>query len=188
MGLRRHLANRAFAAVLCLGLAPGAGPAAAGPDELDALFARLKSPVLPEWQAVEQAIWDEWSKSGSPAMDLLLERGRAAMAAGDLEAAIAHFTALTDHAPGFPEGWNARATAFFMRGDYGLSLADIRMVLALEPRHFGALSGLGTILEEIGYPEQALAAWRAAQAIHPHSPGISEAIRRLERRLSGADL
>lgn len=186
MGIPRTLANRVVAALLALGL--GAGASSAGPEDLDALFARLKAPVLPEWQSVEQAIWAEWSKSGSPAMDLLLRRGREALSAGDLDAAIAHFTALTDHAPEFPEGWNARATAYFARGDYGPSLADIRMVLALEPRHFGALSGLGTILEEIGYPDKALSAWRAAQSIHPHSPGISEAIRRLERKVSGSNL
>ncbi len=186
MGILRTLANGVVAAVLALGL--GAGAAVSGPEELDALFARLKAPVLPEWRSVEEAIWAEWSKSGSPAMDLLLRRGREALAAGDHDAAIAHFTALTDHAPDFPEGWNARATAYFARGDYGPSLADIRMVLALEPRHFGALAGLGTILEEIGYPDEALAAWRAAQSIHPHSTGIGEAIRRLERKVSGSDL
>jgi tetratricopeptide (TPR) repeat protein len=110
------------------------------------------------------------------------------MQAGDTAAAIEHLTALTDHAPDFAEGWNARATAYFHAGLYGPSLADIQRTLALEPRHFGALSGLGLIFEELGRKEQALAAWRLAHAIHPHSPGINAAIERLEREVSGTDL
>lgn len=163
------------------------GARAADP-ELDRLFERLRQPELPEWQTVESEIWLAWSRSGSPAMDLLLERGREAMQAGDHAAAIEHLTALTDHAPDFPEGWNARATAYFQAGELGPSLADIRRTLMLEPRHFGALSGLGLILEELGENGRALEAWRAADAIHPHSPGIDQAIERLERQVSGTDL
>src|SRR5690606_3470319 len=96
-----------------------------------------------EWRLAEADILREWSKSGSPAMDLLLKRGREAMEAGDLKAAIEHLTALTDHAPEFAEGWNARATAYFLAGAFGPSVDDIRHTLALNPRHFGALAGLG---------------------------------------------
>ncbi len=164
------------------------GPAHAGEAELEGLFERLKQPDLSEWEAVEGEIWREWSRSGSPAMDLLLNRGREAMQAGDIPAAIEHLTALTDHAPDFAEGWNARATAYFQAGQFGPSLADIQTTLTLEPRHFGALSGLGLILEELGDTAKALEAWRAADAIHPHSPGIDQAIERLERQVSGTDL
>jgi tetratricopeptide (TPR) repeat protein len=190
MGAPLFKANPVVAAIFAAALVcAGAGPATASDAAaLDRLFARLHEPVLPEWETVEAEIWREWSRSGSPAMDLLLERGRAAMAEGDLDAAIEHLTALTDHAPDFAEGWNARATAFFQAGEYGPSVADIERTLALEPRHFGALSGLGLILEEIGRPTQALDAWRMAHAIHPHSPGISQAIERLERQVSGTDL
>ena len=82
-------------------------------------------------------------------MDLLLQRGQEAMEAGDLDAAIEHFTALTDHAPDFAEGWNARATAFFQDERYGPALADIERTLALNPDHFGALMGLAMILEQL---------------------------------------
>jgi tetratricopeptide (TPR) repeat protein len=167
---------------------PLAAPAFAQAKELDRLFERLKEPVLPEWQTVEADIWREWSRSGSAAMDLLLERGREALQAGDFNAAIEHLTALTDHAPDFAEGWNTRATAYYFAGLYGPALADIERTLALEPRHFGALSGLGMIFEELGRKEQALEAWRLAHAIHPHSPDINEAIERLEHELSGTDL
>ncbi len=156
--------------------------------KLDQLFERLQQPELPEWETIEADIWREWSRSGSASMDLLLQRGRDAMQAGDLPAAIEHLTALVDHAPDFAEGWNARATAYFNAGLYGPSIADIQTTLALNPRHFGALGGLGLIFEELERPEQALAAWRAAQAIHPHRPGINDTIQRLERQVSGTDL
>ncbi len=190
MSLHTSISNRIVAA-LVLGVwfsLPWWNSADAQTAELDQLFERLQEPVLPEWQRVEDDIWREWSRSGSPAMDLLLQRGREAMEEGDIEAAIEHLTALTDHAPDFAEGWNARATAYFNAGLFGPSLADIQRTLALNPRHFGAMGGLALILEEIGQPDKALEAWQAAQAIHPHRPGINEAIDRLERQVSGTDL
>jgi tetratricopeptide (TPR) repeat protein len=156
--------------------------------DLDALFDQLASPELADWEKVEKSIWAEWSKSGSASMDLLLERGRTAMGEQKYRKAIEHFTALTDHAPEFAEGWNARATAFFGAQEYSLSIADIGRTLALNPRHFGAMQGLGRILEELEDRENALKAYRAALAIHPHRPGLKDAIERLEARISGQDL
>lgn len=157
-------------------------------DRLDGLFAELQQPDLPNWEAVEAQIWDAWSRSGSPAMDLLLQRGREAMETEDLGAAIEHLTALTDYAPDFAEGWNARATAFFQAEEFGLSLADIERTLALNPRHFGALGGLAAILEILDQPRAALSAYRAAHTIHPHRPNVEDAIERLERELGDAVL
>ena len=162
--------------------------ALAADDRLAGLFAELADPANARWQRTESDILREWSRSGSAAMDMLLKRGQQAMEAGDTEAAIAHLTALTDRAPDFAEGWNARATAYFMAGLYGPSLADIGRVLTLEPRHFGALSGLGMILEQTGNAEAALAAFRAARAIHPHRPDLDGAVKRLERDLEGTAL
>lgn len=119
---------------------------------------------------------------GSPAMDLLLERGRKAMEQGDIEAATDHLTALTDHAPEFAEGWNARATVFFHAGRYGQSVADIQRTLVLNPRHFGALAGFGAILEQLERKPQALEVYRAALAIHPQMQGVLDAVKRLEAR------
>lgn len=180
------LHNRIVAAfvllfVLCL-------PAAAQTARLDELFAQLLAADAEESQTLEQEIWIEWSKSGSPAMDLLLERGRNAMAEGVTEVAIDHFTALIDHAPDFAEGWNARATAYYQAGEFGPSVADIGHVLTLNPRHFGALAGLGAIFEELERPKQALEVYRAALAIHPHQVGVLEAVERLEAELQGQDL
>ena len=101
---------------------------------------------------------------------------------------IKHLTALIDHAPDFAEGWNARATAYFQAGEFGPSVADIAQTLRLNPRHFGALSGFGMILEETGRKDEALEVYRAALAIHPHLQGVLEAVDRLEREKSGQDL
>lgn len=167
---------------------PTAETAQSRAEKLDALFAELADPDAPDWERAEQDIWREWSKSGSAPMDLLLQRGRAAMNNGDFPAAIEHLTALIDHAPDFAEGYNARATAYYSAGQFGPSLSDIRRTLVLNPRHFGALSGLGMILEELEKPEDALFAYEAARAIHPHQPGVLEAIKRLHAQLDGQTL
>jgi len=185
MKVSNYLLNCAVAAFLFLSTAMSA--AWAGEDELNKLFERLQQPELEDWEQVESAIWREWSDSGSKSMNLLLQRGRRAMSAGNLKLAIDHFTALTDHAPDFAEGWNMRATAYFGNGQYGLSIADIGRTLALNPRHFGAMQGLGRMLEEIDRKKDALDAYRAAFAIHPHRPGLEEAIERLEKDVSGQD-
>lgn len=155
---------------------------------LDGLFSRLKTADAAEAGRIETEIWIEWSKSGSAAMDLLLQRGRDALAMGDTTQAIAHFTAVIDHSPDFAEGWNARATAYYQAGDFGPALADIARVLTLNPRHFGAISGLAAMLEESGNPQKALAAYRAALEIHPHLDGVTAAIQRLEAQETGQEL
>ncbi len=161
---------------------------AAQSEDLDSLFAQLKEPADGDWRSVENRIWKAWSHSGSDAMDLLLERGRRAMRAGDFDKAVEHLTALTDHAPEFAEGWNARATLFFVMDEYALSVADIEHTLALNPRHFGAMSGLGMILERLDQPQNALKVYRQAIAIHPFRPDLIEAIKRLEEQTSGTSL
>lgn len=163
-------------------------PLAAQTERLDQLFDSLASADEQSWEQIETDIWAEWSRSGSAAMDLLLERGRAAMTAGNLGTAIEHLTALTDHAPEFAEGWNARATAYYQAGLYGPSIEDIRRTLALNPRHFGALSGLALILEELGHPEDALEIYRKVLAIHPFRPNLDVAIERLETEVAGIDI
>lgn len=165
-----------------------AGPVLGQTAKLDELFARLKNTDAAGARQIEREIWIEWSKSGSPAMDLLLQRGQAALEAGDIETAIGHFTALTDHAPEFAEGWNARATAYYTAGMLGPSVADIGRALALNPRHFGALSGLGMIFEDLGRPEKALEVYRKVLEIDPHAEGVPEAIERLSATTEGLDL
>lgn len=174
----------AFLALAGSGVAAWAGPTQDA-VELDKLFAELKAAEGGESARVESEIWRLWSHSGSPAMDLLLERGRKALQQGDYEAALDHLTALTDHAPDFAEGWNQRAIAWYHMGRYGQSVADIQRVLALNPRHFAAMGGFGAILEALDKPEQALEVYRAALAIHPHLKGVDEAVKRLEAKVAG---
>lgn len=163
-------------------------PSFADQAKLDDLYSRLLNADEGAAGRIEREIWNEWSKSGSASMDLLLKRGRDAMAAGRNDEAIEHFTALIDHDPDFAEGWNARATAYFNAGLIGPSVADIAEVLKRNPKHFGALSGLAAIYEQLDRKERALQIYRAALAIHPHLAGVSEAIKRLEADTAGTDL
>jgi tetratricopeptide (TPR) repeat protein len=155
---------------------------------LEPLFSELADPGYEGWERAESDIRRAWSRSGSASFDLLLKRGEDALDAGDPQAAIAHLTALTDHAPDFPEGWNARATAFYMAGELGPAMADIAQVLRLEPRHWGALAGLGMIFADMGEKDRALAAFRASFALNPHQQDVKDAITRLERELAGISL
>ncbi len=157
-------------------------------DQIDTLLERLATPELAEWESIERQIARIWSQSGSPAMDLLLKRGRDAMEAQEFEAAIEHLTALTDHAPDFAEGWNARATAFFANDQYGPALADVERVLALEPRHFNALQGLGLIMQALGQDDLAYRAFEMAAAIHPNDPDLKQMLERLEANLGDVDI
>jgi tetratricopeptide (TPR) repeat protein len=187
MMLWPRILNRIVAAVLPLFLTC-AMAMALDQEKLDGLFTRLQAAGADEAGRIETEIWIEWSKSGSPAMDLLLQRGRDAMAVGEFGVAVEHFTAIIDHSPDFAEAWNARATAYYNLGDYGPSVADIAQVLALNPRHFGALTGFASILEETGKTEQALEVYKAALAIHPHLEGVIDAVSRLETQAEGQEL
>jgi tetratricopeptide (TPR) repeat protein len=187
MDLARARHNLALAMAIALFCASGAPASAQTQSEAD-LLAELADPANAAWKRTERALLARWSLSGSAAMDLLLERGRRAMETGDLEAAIAHLTALTDHAPDFAEGWNARATAYYMSGQFGASVSDIARTLALNPDHFGALAGLGMIWRNLDEPERALEAYRAAHRIHPHHPDIAAAIAAIEAELGGQDI
>lgn len=175
--------NSAVAAIL-LALASPAG----AEEHLQPLYDALREASGTAADEIAQKIWEEWSKSGSPAMDLLLERGREAIAVGDPERAVQHLSVLVEQAPGFAEGWNARATAYFQLGQYTLALSDIRRTLALNPQHFGALAGLAVILEELGYEPKALEAWRAVEAIYPTQPEVGLSVQRLSRVVEGEAL
>ncbi|MCA0043044.1 tetratricopeptide repeat protein [Celeribacter litoreus] len=156
--------------------------------DLDELFDQLAEAQGYNATMIEQEIALEMSRSGSDAMDLLLERGRAAIDQGDLSGAIGHLTALVDHAPDFAEGYNARATAYYLSGLYGPAIYDIAEVLNRVPRHFGALSGLALILEETGETERALDVLYVIEGIHPNMSGLQERISYLELLTQGTAL
>ncbi len=121
-------------------------------------------------------------------MDLLLKRGKDAIEARDAPAAIEHFTALTDHAPDFAEGWFRRALAYMMADLDGPAVADLRRALALEERHFDAMAVLGAIAERTGRETLARQAYEAVLAIHPHHEQATEALERLDRDSPGKDI
>ncbi|MEM1162374.1 MAG: tetratricopeptide repeat protein [Pseudomonadota bacterium] len=157
-------------------------------QHLDELFALLADPDLDNWERVQAQIWQAWARSGSPSMDLLAQRADKAIEEQRLDTALLHLNDLVRLAPEYSEGWNKRATLHFMRGDYGPSLDDIAETLKREPRHFGALSGLGIILDRIGDEAGALEAYRRAVRIHPHLPGAQEGIKKLEKEVEGQRL
>lgn len=185
MGATFRKLNRIVAAALLTVLF--SLPAAADGDRLDALYADLGRAGPDQARRIAREIEMELSKSGSPAMDLLLRRGRDAIKAGDLQGAIGHLTALTDHAPGFAEGWHLRSIALFRTGVYGPALADLDRALALEPRHVDAIFGLGIIMEELDKPGLALRAFRRVAAIHPHHEQVGEASERMRRKVGSTE-
>jgi tetratricopeptide (TPR) repeat protein len=151
-------------------------------DMLDRLFARLgKATNKEEAQTVEQAIWKLWMTSDSPTAEILLAQAVKASAAGDNETALKILDGLIDVHPEFMEAWNRRATVYFLMGRYAESLADIDQVLAREPRHFGALSGLGMIKRKLGDLAAARTAFGDALAINPNMDGVKRALEEIDR-------
>lgn len=150
---------------------------------MDALFDQLANGD--GWRIAESDILREWSKSGSASMDLLLKRGEEALDRGEVMAAIGHLTALTDHAPDFAAGWQARAVAYAMAGQFGPATDDLGRALTLEPRHFPALTQLGQLLEEMGDDGRALVVYRLSLKVHPHQQEAIDGVARLERKQSG---
>ncbi|MBI1219710.1 MAG: tetratricopeptide repeat protein [Rhodobacteraceae bacterium] len=181
MGAPARYLNRVVAASLAIwlvGVPVLAASQVQAPDQAQELR-DLKSDDYSTWRKAESDLTRQWASSGSPALDLLLERGRAAIDAGDFRAAAEHLTALIDHAPDFAEAYNLRAEAYYRAGLFGPAIEDIGKTLSLNPNEFDALAGLGAILEAVGKPKDALAAYRMATAIHPHLPTVLDAIKRL---------
>jgi tetratricopeptide (TPR) repeat protein len=153
---------------------------------LDELFARLRSTSSArEAVLLEQRIWDIWSEAGDPRIDLLLQEGVVAMSAARFQQALERFDRMVEQAPEFAEGWNKRATLHYLMGNFPASVLDIQRTLVLEPRHFGALSGLGLIYDAVDQPAAALRSFEAAVAINPHLPTIEQRIQELRRQLAG---
>lgn len=156
---------------------------------LDTLFAGLKiAPDAESAKAIEDRIWALWMVSGSDTCNLLMVRVKAAADAKDYDLAIKLLDAVIALKPDYVEAWNRRATIYYLMKDYGHSVADIREVLLREPRHFGALSGLGLILQEIGDDKHALEAYRRALAIDPHLEHVPEVVKTLRETVEGRDL
>jgi tetratricopeptide (TPR) repeat protein len=163
-------------------------PAWAEEDRVGELLEALQDAEGIEARRIAGQIRSEWSKSGSAAMDLLLRRGRDALEDEELGEAVEHLTALTDHAPDFAEGWAARALVFYQQGEYMLALSDLERALALNPQHFGALQGVGAIMQQLDRPELAYRAYEAVLALYPENTQVREAMESLETTVRGRDL
>jgi len=156
---------------------------------IDFLFDALKAaPDAEIAKQVENRIWATWLASGSDTADLLMSRVKAAIEAKDSRLAIQLLGSIIEIKPDYIEAWNRRATLFFALKDYGRATADLQEVLNREPRHFGALAGLGMILEEVGEDKQALEAFRKALAVNPHMQKIPEHVKALAEKVEGRDI
>lgn len=153
------------------------------------LFEKLAgSENVVEAQMLELQIWQIWTEAKDGPTDTLMQLGLAAMQSGNLAGALELFDAVTLSKPDFAEGWNKRATVLYMLGAYERSAEDVAKVLALEPRHFGALSGLGLIDLELNRPDDALQAFEKALKVHPQLPGIKQRVEQLRRKKRDGDI
>jgi len=134
-------------------------------------------------ERAEQALWRIWARSGDAEVDALFEAGVVQMNAGDLQQAIATFSRIIERKPDFAEGWNKRATLYFLAGDLHKSLADCDEVMKRNPYHFGALAGYAQIYVRLEYYERALDYARRALAINPNLDGMRKALPILEHIL-----
>lgn len=153
---------------------------------LDDLFADLRRQTkVPAASRVARMIWSKWNDSGSDTVNLLMQWSAKAIEEKNYAAAEDLLTQVVTLAPDYAEGWNRRATLYFAKSDYGRSIADIERVLQLEPRHFGALAGLGLILDRTGAEKKSLETWYKVLEIYPANRKAQEAVVKLEEELAG---
>lgn len=157
-------------------------------DALIPLYDRLKSSGDSDAKTVTREIRMRWAQSGSPAIDLLYERGKKALERGEPAVAVEHFTAALDHDPDFAEGYHGRARALFALERPGPAMTDLEQALRLNPNHFDALYGLGVLLEQLDRPALAYETYALVLAMHPHYEEAKAARDRLKVRVEGQQL
>jgi len=159
------------------------------PNSIDFLFGALKAAPDDETaKAIEQRIWAAWMQTRSDTASLLMVRVQKAVEDKDLDLALKLLDAIVKVKPDYIEAWNRRATIYYMKKDYGHSIADIREVLKREPRHFGALTGLGLMLQDIGDDKQALEVYRRALAVYPRLERVPDIVKTLQDKVEGRDI
>jgi tetratricopeptide (TPR) repeat protein len=188
VNLKRHLTALGLLVLLSsMGMAVFSAPVLAEPASPE-LLDKLRGASEVDAPRIEREVETIWSRSGSPAMDLLLKRGRDALDKGDIALAINHFTALTDHAPGFAEGYHMRAQAYYRRDLYGPALADLETTLALNPDNYAAIFGLATMVQEFGDLARAATLYRKVLAINPNHENAKSALSGMKRDGVGREL
>lgn len=156
---------------------------------LDFLFGALKAaPDEASAKHVEARIWALWMQTPSDTAALLMMRAKAAVDAQQVDVALKLLDAVIKLRPDYVEAWNRRATLYYLQNDYAHSLQDIEQVLVREPRHFGALAGLGMIMQDLGDDKRALDAFRKALAINPHLDKVPALVKTLSEKVEGRDI
>ncbi|MBN9038145.1 MAG: hypothetical protein J0H53_18945 [Rhizobiales bacterium] len=200
--MRRVLACLVSAGLLGAGLSAGMGtafaqktgegaqeasrPAETAKERLDRLFSELKRERNEQAASrIADAIRAEWQRSGSATIDLLMQRAASAMQARKYDAALDFLDEVTVLAPSFAEGWNRRATVHYLKRDYGRSMTDIERTLRLEPRHFGALSGMAAIFKAYDNKQAALNAFERVLDIYPMLRSAQQEVSDLADALAG---
>ncbi len=179
---------RSWLAACALAAALSAAPVLADQKDprLLELFDRLHATAdQAEADQLEREIWDIWYHHASGPVAFLMVQGRRAMAIGDFVEAEAFFNEVIEKDPAFAEGWNRRATLYYVMGRYQDSIADVSETLALEPRHFGALSGMGLIFSALEDDKTALQWFEKALEVNPHMVGVRYQVEQLKKKLAG---
>jgi tetratricopeptide (TPR) repeat protein len=155
---------------------------------LDRLFAALRAaPSDESAKFIEGRIWALWTAAGGDTATLLMARAKAALGLKDYELAVKLLTAIIEIKPDYVEGWNRRASIYFIQRDFGAAMADLREVLRREPRHFGAWAGVGMILHEFDEDKLALVAFRRALELHPRIERIPDLVKKIAESVEGRD-
>lgn len=155
--------------------------------DLDALFAQLRtSKNAASARTIIEQIWECWIYHDDPDIRVLMDQGLLDIENQRYEQALKTFDDVLERDPDFAEAWNKRATVRYLLGQYAGSVRDIKRVLALEPRHFGALSGLGTIYLIIANDRGAVDAFEAVLALNPHLDGVRRQVEALRNALGGS--
>jgi tetratricopeptide (TPR) repeat protein len=153
---------------------------------LDFLFGALKAaPDQASAKHVEGRIWALWTQTSSDTTMLLMVRAKTAIEKKQPDVALKLLDKVVRLKPDYVEGWNRRATLYYLQNEYAKSLSDIREVLKREPRHFGALAGLGMIMQEVGDEKRALDAFRRALEINPHLDKLPDMVKTLTEKVEG---
>ena len=152
-------------------------------SDISTLVRALRDPDEVVRALVEHSLWEVWSRSGDPEVDDLFQIGLEQMNQRNAPAAIATFSEIIKKKPEFAEGWNKRATLYYLIGEYDKSLADCEEVVKRNPVHFGALSGFGMIYLKQGKPEKALDYWERALQVNPNLGQVEAAVEQLKRTL-----
>ena len=158
-------------------------------NRLDKLFADLKRERNEKAaERIAGQIWGEWNSSGSASIDLMMLWSQQAIDAKKYDVALDFLDQVTTLQPKYAEGWNRRATVHFLMQNYRKSVVDIERTLLLEPRHFGALSGMAQIMATTGHKDMALKAWQRVLEIYPMMRNAQSEVSRLSEELAGESI